>query len=142
MVAILIRSPKIPRLHLDAVDVQVRHVDVPRLGDLRRQAARIDARAAMMEFVAAPVWQRETGVPVADAGEIRRQVRQMIGHEMDDVALALDAALHGDHAGRENDATLAFIKRRPDHQVGDAGLVLDGDKHDALRRPWLLTHQD
>jgi hypothetical protein len=42
-------SPEIPRLYLDAVDVKIRHIDVPRL---RRQAAGIDARAAVMEFVA------------------------------------------------------------------------------------------
>jgi hypothetical protein len=33
---------------------------------------------------------------------------------MDDIALALDAALDGDHARAENDAALAFVERRPD----------------------------
>jgi hypothetical protein len=58
---------EIPRLHLDAVDVQISHVDVPRF---RRQAARIHAETAVMEFVAASVRQRETGVPIADTGEL------------------------------------------------------------------------
>jgi hypothetical protein len=49
------RSPKITRLHLNAVDVKVGHVDVPGPGSLRRKAARVDTRAAVMEFVAASV---------------------------------------------------------------------------------------
>jgi hypothetical protein len=61
---------EIPRLHLDAIDVQVRHVDVSRLGAVRRQAARIDARAPVMEFVAPAMWQREAVIPVADAFEL------------------------------------------------------------------------
>jgi hypothetical protein len=56
----------------------------------------------------------------------------MVRDEMDHFALALDAALHGDHAGREDDARLAFVERLPDHQVGDPGFVLDGDEHDAF----------
>jgi hypothetical protein len=60
--------PEIPRPHLDRVDVQVRHVDIPRL---RRKAARIDARAAVMEFVAASVWQKKTVVSVTYAGKVR-----------------------------------------------------------------------
>jgi hypothetical protein len=58
---------KIPRLHLDAVEVEVRHVDVPRL---RRKAARINAGTAVVEFLAAPMWQREAVIPVADAFEL------------------------------------------------------------------------
>jgi hypothetical protein len=50
-----------------------------------------------MEFVAASVRQRETVVPVTDAREVRGQTR--------------------------DDAALTLIERRPDHQVGDAGLV-------------------
>jgi hypothetical protein len=135
-------SSEIPRLHLDAVDVQVRHVDVSRLGALRRQAARVDAGTAVVEFVAAPMWQREAVIPITDAGEFGGQIGQMVCDEMDDFALALDAALHSDHARRQDNAPLAFIEGRPDHQVGDAGLVLDGDEHDALGGSRLLTHRD
>jgi hypothetical protein len=61
---------------------------------------------------------------------------------VDDVALPLDAALHRDHAGGENDPALAFVERGPDHQVGDAGFVLDGNEHDTLCGSRLLTYQD
>jgi hypothetical protein len=132
---------KIAGLHLDAVDVQVRHVDVPRLRALRRHGARIDPGTAVVEFVAAPVWQREAHVALADCGKFGGQIGQLVCDEMDDFALALDAALHGDHAGGEDDAAPALVERRPDHQVGDAGLVLDGDEHDALGGSRLLAHQ-
>jgi hypothetical protein len=46
---------KIPRFHLDAVDVQIGNVDVARPQALRRQTARIQSGTAMMEFVAASV---------------------------------------------------------------------------------------
>jgi hypothetical protein len=90
---------EIPRLYFDAVDVQVRHVDVPRLRSRRRQASRIDAGAAVVEFVAPPMREREAVIPVSYAGQVGGKVRQMVGDEMDDRPLTLDAALHGDHAG-------------------------------------------
>jgi hypothetical protein len=65
---------EIPRLHLDAVDVQVRHVDVPWLWSLRRQAARVNAGTAVVEFVAATMWQREAVIPITDAGELGGQI--------------------------------------------------------------------
>lgn len=89
--------PEIPCLHLDAIDVKIRHVDIPRLRDLRRQASWVDAGTTVMEFVAASMRQGKPGVTVSDAGKIRRQIREMIGDEMDDFALTLDAPLHGDH---------------------------------------------
>src|ERR1700709_503348 len=62
-------SPEIPRLHLDAVDVQVGNVDVARPQPFRRQTARIKSGTAVMEFVAASVRQRKPVVAFADAGE-------------------------------------------------------------------------
>jgi hypothetical protein len=94
--------------------MKVRHVDVARLG---WQAPRIDAGAAMMEFVAAPVRQRETVVALADASEFGRQVRQLVRDQMHDLALTLDAALHGDHAGGQDDAALAVGLRQQKIQV-------------------------
>jgi len=59
--------------------VQVRHAD----GGGR--LARIDAQTAVMEFFAASVRRRKASVPDADTGE--------------QSALALDANVHGGHAG-------------------------------------------
>jgi hypothetical protein len=47
----------------------------------------------------------------------------MVGDEMHDLALALDSALHRDHASNKYDEALAFVQRGPDHQVGDAGFI-------------------
>ena len=59
-------SPKIPRLHLDLIDVAIRIVDVARLRHLWH-ASRIETGTPVMEFVAAPMRQRECGVTIADA---------------------------------------------------------------------------
>src|SRR4051812_38487819 len=75
--------PEVPRLHLDAVDVQIRNVDVPRL---RRQTARIDAGAAVMEFVAASVRKRKAAVALSDGGQIGGHIGQLVGHEVDNFA--------------------------------------------------------
>jgi hypothetical protein len=47
-------SPEMPRLHLDAVDVQVGNVDVPQFGPF---GGKLRNGTAVMEFVAAPVRQ-------------------------------------------------------------------------------------
>ena len=42
------------------------------------------------------------------------------------------------HAGGQDDAAILLEHLRPDDEVGDAGLVLDGDEHDALGRSRLI----
>jgi aspartate aminotransferase-like enzyme len=56
--------------------MKVGHVDVARL---RQQIPRIDARTAVMEFVAASVRRRETRVAIPDAGEFGGQMGEMVG---------------------------------------------------------------
>jgi hypothetical protein len=70
---------EIPRLHLDRVDMQVGYVDVTRL---RRQAPRIDAGTAVVEFVAASVRQREAVVAVTDPGKFRGEIGEMVGDDL------------------------------------------------------------
>jgi hypothetical protein len=65
---------EVTRFQLDAVNVQIGNVDVCWLWSLRRQAAGIDAETAVVEFVAAPVRQREAVVPVTEAGEVGGQM--------------------------------------------------------------------
>ena len=48
--------------------------------------------------LAASMRQREAGATVADTRKVHRQIGELIGDQVDDIALALDAALHGDHA--------------------------------------------
>lgn len=80
-----------------------------------------------MEFVAPAMRHRKRDVAVTDAGQFRRQVGQMPGDEMHHLAFPLDPALHADHAGGQDDATLPLEHLRPDHEIGDAGFILDGD---------------
>src|SRR5437763_12155745 len=61
---------------------------------------------------------------------------------MDDAFLALQPAAAIEQGGAERGAAEAFEDRRPDDQVGDAGLVLDGDKDDAIGAARALTDQD
>ena len=65
----------------------------------------------MADLVAAAVRQREAGLALADAGEIGGEVAQLLGDEMDDLALALDAPAHRHHAGGQDDAAVAARRR-------------------------------
>ena len=68
-------------------------------------------------------------------------ILEPVGDDMDDVALALDGAVDGDHRRRHHDPALRLELALPQDDVGDSGLVLDGDEGDvALARP--LADQD
>lgn len=95
----------------------------------------------MGELVSPARRQLEVDVAVGESGKVSRQVEELLGDEMDDVALPLDAAVDRHHARFENDTTPLLEQRGPDHDVGRAGLVLDGDEHDALGRARLLAHK-
>src|SRR5260221_14678381 len=60
---------------------------------------------------------------------------------MDDVAHTLDAAVRCHHAGRENDPPLLLKDGRPDNEIGDAALILEGDEYHALGGTGHLAHQ-
>ncbi len=55
-----------------ALTVQIGNVDVSCAKAFRRKIARIDARAAVMEFVAAPMRQQESNFAVAHPSQFRR----------------------------------------------------------------------
>ena len=60
---------------------------------------------------------------------------------MDDVAFALDAADDASMPAGKDRPPVLFVELRPDHEIGDAGLVLQGDEDDALGRAGLLADQ-
>jgi len=62
-----------------------------------------------------------------------------MGDKMDDLALALDGAVDRHHPGRKDYAALPFIEFWPDHEIGDASLVLDGDEDDAFAPAIFVT---
>ncbi len=131
---------EIPRPHPDLVEVTIRIFDVAWFRPFR-QAAGIEGGTSVMEFVAPAMRYRKRHVAIADVGQFRRQVGEPPRHQMHHLAFTLDAALHPDHAGGQDDAALPLEHLRPDHKVGDAGLVLDGDERHALGRPRHLPHQ-
>lgn len=58
--------PKIPRLYLDLIDMKIWIDDISRLRPFG-QTAWVRGRTAMMEFIAAPVRQRENGIAITHA---------------------------------------------------------------------------
>ena len=71
-----------------------------------------------------------------------RKINEPMRDEVDHLALSLDASAHGDHAGAHHDAAEFLEHLRPDHQVGDPGLVLQGDEHHALGAAGPLPNED
>ena len=47
----------------------------------------------MMEFIAASMWKRKSGVAIANTRQRWRQVGEVLGDEMHDLAFALDTAV-------------------------------------------------
>ena len=68
-------------------------------------------------------------------------VLQPLGNDMNDVLVALDAAMHHDEPRAHHHFAHPLQHLRPDHRIGDAGLVLDGHEHHACGRAWALAHQ-
>jgi hypothetical protein len=97
--------------------------------------------ASVSDLVAATMRKRKAAVPLPDAGELLRKVGQTVGDEMDNCAFALDLAAHRHHPSGQHHSPLG-LKRRPDHHVGDAGLFLERDEHDALCGPGPLPDQN
>src|SRR5205085_7648774 len=78
---------------------------------------------------------------VAQSIEARSHVLEPVGDDMDDAFLALQFAGAAQESGAERGAAKAFEDGGPDDQVGDAGLVLDGDEDDAVGAARTLPDQ-
>src|SRR5512146_2960865 len=120
---------EVARRRLDAgLALQIGNEDAARL--TAKPLARIRT-AAMRDLIAAPMGQRKPVLALANAAQQLGEIMQFLDDQMDDLALALDAAFDRNHPRREDDAAIALVDFRPDHEIGDAGLVLDGDEDDA-----------
>ena len=58
----------------------------------------------MTNVIAASMRQRECRLPVANASRFVGEIGQPMGDEIDDLTLALNAAMDRHHAGRKDDA--------------------------------------
>ena len=65
-----------------------------------------------------------------------------MGDEVNDLALTLNTAADGKHAGGEDHAPIFFEHLGPHDEIGDAGLILQGDEHDPLRCAGLLPNKN
>ena len=97
--------------------------------------------AGVCYLVAASMRQWESGVAAADGPELGRKVNEPMGDEVDHLALSLNTSAHSDNAGAHHDAAEFLEHLRPDHQVGDPGLVLQGDEHHAFGAAGALTDE-
>ena len=70
------------------------------------------------------------------------QSHSSLGDEMDHQPLALHVAAHAEQARAHDDAAMGLEDLGPDHEVGDAVFVLDGDEHHARGGARPLAHQD
>ena len=74
--------------------------------------------------------------------EHRRQILEPVGDDVDDLAFALHDAPDADHRRRHDDPPLRLEAALPDDDVGDAGLVLDGEEGDVARAGPLADEDD
>ncbi len=70
-----------------------------------------------------------------------RQIEEALGDQVDHQPLALHLAADPEQRGPEHDAPVLLEGLRPDHRVGDAGLVLQGGEDHALGAARTLAHQ-
>ena len=61
---------------------------------------------------------------------------------MHNFALALNAPAHCDHAGAHHDTAELFEHGRPDHEIGDPGLIFERDEQDTLGAARPLPHEN
>lgn len=99
--------PKIPRLHLNGIDVEVADVNVARSQALRGKPTRIGTGAAVADLVAT-ARQRKRRVATVDDGKIGREVGDTLSDEVNEVVLALDTAANRHHAGRQDGAAVGL----------------------------------
>jgi hypothetical protein len=95
--------PKIPRLHLNGIDVEVEDVNVARSQALRGQPTRIGTGAAVADLVATAVRRGNAALRLSTMAR-SAEVGDTLSDEVNDVVLALDTAANRHHAGRQDGA--------------------------------------
>src|SRR5260370_29516876 len=90
----------------------------------------------------AGIWQRLVAGAVAQGVETRGHVPEVLGDDVDDAFLALQPAAAIEQGGAQRGPTEAFEDSGPDDQIGDPGLVFEGDEDDAVGAARALPDQD
>src|SRR5690606_8310858 len=121
-------------LRLSSAEVAARDADVARA----RIAGLLGPRMADM-VAAAGV---DGKAPRPQLSQAMREIEELFRHDVNDDALALDAAGAGDEGGAEHDAAEALEDPRPDDEIGGPRLVLDRHEDDAARGVGTLTDEN
>ena len=106
----------------------VRHDEAPR----GRQV-----RGPVMELLRATVVAGEPPVLQLDG-----EIDETLGDDMDDEAFALQPPANGEELAGHHHPPVLCQHLRPDDDIGDAGLVLEGDEDDALGGAGHLPHEN
>lgn len=64
-----------------------------------------------------------------------------MGYQVDHLSLSPDPAIDSEHTGAQHDAAVLLDGLCPDNDIGDPGVVLDGDEHAALGRARPLANE-
>src|SRR5689334_11731820 len=91
-------SVEVSAFDLQAVDMQIRDEDVACLDCSCRRFARIGSSGrTMRKFVSPARCRSEFDIPIGKAVQTGREVKKLLGDEMDDVALPLDTSVDRHH---------------------------------------------
>src|SRR5688572_27879041 len=103
-----------------------------------------DSTRAAIIYDARPAPQASMKVPrpCLQRAEHRRQVDELAGDHMHDLALAFDRPVYGPPTRSEELAPLPLAEIAPHDHVQGAGFVLDGHEDDAGRRIGTLASDD
>ena len=105
-------------------------------------AERVPASPGRLDAIGAGDRRLDAVTVCGQAAQQVGAVDQALGDHVDHQALLLHLAAHHHELGAEHDAAKALEHRRPHHQIGDPGLVLDGDEDDPARGAGALADQD
>src|SRR5690606_28644140 len=87
------------------------------------------------------VVRRRQAACFQQAVEPGAEVAAVFAYRLDALALARSRAAHDEQRSAEERGALALEEPGPDHEIGDAGLVLEGQEDHAIGGARTLTHQ-
>src|SRR5215470_11419791 len=85
--------------------------------------------------------QKRQRIGGAEVAKLAGEVDEFLSHDVNDDALALDPAAHEQELRGHDDAAVGLEDLRPDDDIHDPRLVLEGEEDDALRGPRPLPHE-
>src|SRR6185312_3988517 len=97
--------------------------------------------AVALRTIPSAVRQRKRLLALSDTAQQTRQVDDLFGNDMNDLAFLLQFSPAADHGGGEDKATLRLEDRRPEDQVRMPRFVFDGNEKNAPRAAGTLSYQ-